>query len=82
MWVWLALDVETREIVGCYIGDRSGASTQKLWDSLPPVYRQGAVCYTGFWLAYPTVLPSKCHRTVGKETGKTSYIERFNCTLR
>ncbi|CAA9590596.1 hypothetical protein AVDCRST_MAG81-5194 [uncultured Synechococcales cyanobacterium] len=25
-WVWLALDVETREIVGCFIGDRSSAS--------------------------------------------------------
>ncbi len=41
-----ALDVETREIVGCYIGDHSGASAQKLWDSLPPVYRQCAVCYS------------------------------------
>lgn len=29
LWVWLALDVETREIVGCYIGDHSGASAHK-----------------------------------------------------
>ncbi len=28
------------------------------------------------------VFPSKRHRAVGKETGKTSYIERFNNTLR
>lgn len=28
------------------------------------------------------VLPSKRHQAVGKETGKTSYIERLNCTLR
>ena len=42
-WVWLAIDVETREIVGCYIGDRSGDSAQKLWQSLLPVYRQCAV---------------------------------------
>ncbi len=27
-WVWLALDVETREIVGCYIGVRSKESAQ------------------------------------------------------
>ena len=27
-WVWLALDVVTREIVGCYIGDRSGESAK------------------------------------------------------
>ena len=81
-WVWLAIDAETREIVGCYIGDRSAQSAQKLWDSLTEVYRQCAVCYTDFWAAYSVVLPSKRHRAVGKETGKTNYIERFNCTLR
>ena len=31
-WVWLALDVDTREIIGCYIGDRSTGSAQKLWE--------------------------------------------------
>jgi len=41
-----------------------------------------AVCYTDFWSAYPQVLPKKCHRAVGKETGKTNHIERFNNTLR
>ena len=81
-WVWLAIDAKTREIVGCYIGDHSAQSAQKLWDSLPGVYRQCAVCYTDFWSAYQVVLPSKRHKAVGKETGKTNYIERFNCTLR
>jgi transposase-like protein len=32
--------------------------------------------------SYPAALPSKRHRAVGKETGKTNYIERCNCTLR
>ena len=27
-WVWLALDAETREIVGVHIGDRSGVSEE------------------------------------------------------
>ena len=27
------------------------------------------------------VLPSKGHRAVGKDTGKTSYIERLNNTM-
>ena len=82
-WVWLAIDVDTREIVGCYIGDRSGKSAQALWDSLPAVYRQCSVCYTDFWSSYPVALPNTTrHRAVGKETGDTSYIERFNCTLR
>ncbi len=80
--VWLALDVETREIVGVYVGDRSRDGTRGLWDALPAVYRQCAVAYTDFWSAYDEVFPVKRHQSVGKESGKTSYIERFNCTLR
>ena len=81
-WVWLALDVQTREIVGLYIGDRSAESARGLWKSLPSVYRQCALIYTDRWSAYRAVLPSKRHRAVDKESGLTSYIERFNCTLR
>lgn len=81
-WIWLALDVKTREIVGVYVGERSRAGAQGLWASLPGVYRQCAVAYTDFWSAYEEVLPSQRHQALGKESGKTSYIERFNCTLR
>ena len=81
-WVWLALDRESRQIVGVHIGDRSRQGAEALWRSLPPVYRQCAVSYTDFWEAYETIFPSKRHRAVGKETGQTSHIERFNCTLR
>lgn len=45
-WVWLALDAETREIIGAYVGDRSAQSAQRLWKSLPKVYRQCAVILT------------------------------------
>ena len=45
-------------------------------------YRQCAVAFTDYWAAYGTVFPRQRHRAVGKETGKTSYIERFNNTLR
>lgn len=32
--------------------------------------------------AYAIILPSKRHKAVEKSSGKTSYIERFNNTLR
>ena len=44
--------------------------------------RSCAVSYTDFWEAYETVFPSTRHCAVGKETGQTNHIERFNCTLR
>jgi len=81
-WIWLAIDADSRQVVGRVVGDRSRPPAKKLWQSLPPVYRQCAVCYTDFWQAYEKVLPSKRHRAVGKESGKTNYIERFNNTLR
>ena len=81
-WVWLAIDAETKEIIGCYVGNRDIGGAEGLWESLPPVYRQCAVCYTDFWSAYEEILPSKRHRPVPKQSGKTSYIERFNNTIR
>jgi insertion element IS1 protein InsB len=34
-WVWLAMDAQSREIIGCHICDRSGDSDRALWQSLP-----------------------------------------------
>jgi len=81
-WIWLAIDVDTKQIVGVFVGSRDREGAQGLWDSLPAVYRQCAVCYTDFWAAYTEIFPSKRHKAVGKESGKTCYIERFNCTMR
>lgn len=75
-WVWLAMDRQTREIVGVYIGERSQEGAKKLWNSLPTVYRQCAVCYTDFWEAYACILPKARHKRVGKNSGLTNHIER------
>lgn len=81
-WIWLALEVNTREVIGVHIGDRSEQVARALWASIPSVYRQRAVAYTDFWSAYALVFPDKHHNPVGKETGKPSSIERLNCTMR
>lgn len=81
-WVWIAMDRETRHVIGVFIGDRSEASAQALFDSLPAYYREFGEFYTDFWAAYEAVLPPDSHYAVGKESGKTNHIERFNCTLR
>jgi len=82
VWVWLAIDRDTRECVGCFMGGRDRTGAKGLWDSLPPVYRQCAVAYTDFWAAYNGIFPNNRHRSVGKETGETNHIERLNCTFR
>lgn len=82
VWVWLALERQTRRIVGFALGDRSAKTCEKVWFALSPDYRKRAVCYTDFGDAYSAVLPSKRHLAVGKETGQTAHTERFNNTLR
>lgn len=85
-WIWLAIDQSNLgrrgRIVGCFIGDRSADSAQKLWQSMPETYRQNADFYTDFWEAYNKALPHDRHYPCGKEEGHTNHIERFNGTLR
>jgi insertion element IS1 protein InsB len=80
--VWIALDADTRQVVGVAVGERDEAGARALWQNLPQCYRDSALAYTDFWSAYPAVLPSEQHEPVGKETGLTSYVERFNNTAR
>jgi len=82
VWIWLAIDADTREIVGAYLGDRSREGAECLWGTIPPVYRQCAVIYTDLWKSYNGVFPSTRHKAVPKESGKTNHIERFNNTMR
>jgi len=78
----LRLKRDLKEIAGVYIERRNYAGAKGLWQSLLPVYRQCAVCYTDFWAAYNEILLTKRYRAVGKESEKTSHIERFNFTMR
>ncbi len=81
----MALDTETKrhfagegflrkdasEIVGVYIGARSRQGAEGLWQSLPAVYRQCAMCYTEVFAAYEEIFPASRHQAVGKKSGKT-----------
>ena len=78
----MALERETRRVMGLAFGDRSSETCKVLWDSLPADYRKRAVMYSDFWAAYGEVLPSKRHFAVGKDSGQTNHVERFNNTLR
>jgi insertion element IS1 protein InsB len=81
-WIWLAIDTISGQVVGFYVGDRSEKSAQKLWESIPEEYRKDAIVYTDHWDAYKKAIPEEQHRPVDKDSGKTSHIERLNCTLR
>ena len=80
-WVWIALCRRTRQVIAYYIGDRSEASCRKLWEQIPKAYRT-CTTFSDFWEAYRKVFTTGRHHSVGKETGETAHVERWNNTLR
>jgi IS1 family transposase/transposase-like protein len=81
-WLWLAMDVKTRQVIAFYVGDRSKRSARKLWKVIPDEYQQKATFYTDKYEAYPGIIPAAQHRAVSKQFRKTNHVERLNCTLR
>lgn len=81
VWIWIALCRKTRQVVAYAIGDRSKETCRKLWHAIPPAYRE-STCYSDFWAAYHAIIPDNQHIPVGKETGETAHVERWNNTLR
>ena len=80
-WIWIAQCRRTRQVVAYAIGDRGEATCRKLWKRIPESYR-GGILYSDFWESYQKVLPEDQHQAVGKSSGQTSHVERWNCTLR
>jgi IS1 family transposase len=80
-WVWIALCRRTRQIVAFFVGDRSEASCRQLWERLPEAYRRCRT-FSDFWDTYQKVFATGKHQSVGKESGETNHVERWNNTLR
>jgi insertion element IS1 protein InsB len=80
-WIWIALCRKTRQVVAYAVGDRSNKTCQRLWEAIPQEYRLGH-CFTDFLKVYASVIPEEQHTAVGKETGETAHVERWNNTLR
>ena len=81
-WIWLAMDVKTRQVIAFHVGDRSKRSARKLWNAIPEAYKQSARFYTDQYVSYRGVIPTPQHREISKRARKTNHIERLNCTLR
>ena len=79
-WIWIALCRKTRQVVAYAMGKRSKQTCQRLWEAIPQEYRQGH-CFTDFLRVYASVIPEEQHTAVGKETGETAHVERWNNTL-
>lgn len=82
-WIWIALCRRTRQIVSYFIGDRNEESCWRLWNWIPSNYRH-CMTFSDFWESYQLVFGrlGKNHFSVGKESGETAHVERWNNILR
>ena len=80
-WLWVALCRRTRQVVAYVLGDRSEATCRRLFKRIPSGYRRCAT-YSDFWAAYAKVFQTGRHQSVGKDSGETAHVERWNGTLR
>ena len=80
-WLWIALCRRTRQVVAFFLGDRSEQSCQHLWNLIPDNYKHSTT-FSDFWAAYDKVIQTGKHHSVGKDSGETAHVERWNNTLR
>lgn len=80
-WMWIAFCRKTHHVVASAIGKRRKKTCQRLWEAIAQAYRQGH-CFTDFLNIDASVIPQEQHSAVGKETGETAHVERWNKTLR
>ena len=82
-WIWLALNPANRQIVAMHVGGRGLTDAKTFYGNIPKAFRKDAGFFTDYWAAYRKAIGNPdIHFAVGKESGLTAYIERFNCTLR
>jgi len=81
-WLWTAISRRTRQIIAWSLGDHSRETFKQLLRKMPDEYRR-CVSYSAAWRAYDLLLKSSArHEKVGKESGQTNHMERWNNTLR
>ena len=81
-WVWLALNPANRQVVAVYVGSRGREGAAGLYGQLPAVFKGAVGFFSDYWAAYRPIFEEENHFGVGKASGLTAYIERFNATLR
>jgi insertion element IS1 protein InsB len=81
-WLWIAMDVRTRQVIAFHVGDRSRESGAQLWAKVPEVYQRQAIFHTDLYEVYKGVIPPERHKPITKKARQTNHVERFNNTVR
>lgn len=75
VWIWLALDATTRQVVAVHAGGRSEQDAKAFWAEVPEPYRSGCDVYTDEWEAYRGAIPAEVHFAVKKSPEKQALLK-------
>ena len=81
-WLWLALNPVNRQIIAFRVGGRGNVDAQLFYEKIPEIFKGNAGFFSDYWQSYVKIFENENHFGVGKDSGLTAYIERFNGTLR
>ena len=81
-WLWLALNPVNRQIIAFHVGGRSSVDAQLFYEKIPEIFKGNAGFFSDYRQSYVKIFENENHFGVGKSSGLTAYIERFNGTLR
>lgn len=70
VWIWLALDTKTKQVIACHIGGRDKKDAKILWELIPEVYKSDADFYTDQLDAYQGAIPEELHYPSKKKAAK------------
>lgn len=77
VWIWLALDATTRQIVAVHAGGRSEQDAKAFWAEIPERYGSGCDIYTDEWHAYKGAIPPEVHFPVKKSPEKQVLLKEL-----
>lgn len=75
VWIWLALDALTRQVIAMHAGGRGETDAKAFWEEVPEPYRSGCDVYTDEWDAYKKAIPEEAHFAVKKNRGKPALLK-------
>ena len=56
-WVWLALDITTRQVIALHVGGRGSADAKKFWEAIPEEFKVNCSFFTDQHDAYRGAIP-------------------------
>jgi len=75
-WVWIALDIRTRQVIALHIGGRKKTDAEMLWEVIPEEFKEQGDFYTDQHDAYQGAFPQdRLHQYKKKAVLQTSLKE-------